>query len=148
MPLIKNVPENVIKFIVDKRNDKSVKNTYPMIAEMVKAEFGISMTQQNVHYHFKHNKDKGFIENSDKNDLPASQDNLANVKSNQVVNLPITEELSKEEINISSSVAKPKKIDFKALRQSRASQVEEGFDKKFGDNLSEEELSSLLGKAK
>lgn len=148
MAIVKNLPYEVIRFIVEKRSDTKVRNTYQKIADMVKAKFDIEMTLQNVEYHYKRNKHISLLDENENIEAPEKKNSLETVKSSQVVNLPVTEEESKEVINTSLNSAKPKKIDFKALRQAKVTEVDEGFDKKFGNNLSEQDLSSLLNKAK
>lgn len=145
MPEKNKLSQSAIRFIIQTRLDeKATNNSFAVIAELVKSKFGIDVTGEACRRQFNKNVKNPIFQNSDLK----QNDNLETVKSSQVVNLPVTEEESKEVINTSLNSAKPKKIDFKALRQAKVTEVDEGFDKKFGNNLSEEDLSSLLNKAK
>lgn len=143
MPLIVKMPENVISFIIQKRNDKLNKYGFQDIADLVNKEFGIDVTLQTIRYHYNKHKDKPEFQDN----VVLKHNSLDNVKSSQVVNPPVAENQSEEEVQTSSSVAKTSAFDFKAFRQKNAPTSSGGFNRKAGDNLTKEDIAKLMGKS-
>lgn len=134
--------QSAIKFIIQTRLDENVtNNSFAVIAELVKAKFDIDVTGEACRRQFNKNKENPIFQNQD-----FSQNNtVVEVKSSQVVNLPATEEESKEIVKTVSNEGNKPKIDFDSLLKRNQTKSNGAFDRKAGDNLSKEDLELLFG---
>lgn len=111
------VPVAAIRQIVQMRNDEYRNCSYKMIAEKIKDDFGVEVTQQAIGYLYRRNKDK-FTEMRDSESAEYSQKSV----TRDTVNKPT---------KLSKPVFKPKKkpaLDESAFEKDEAIDLKNLFE--------------------
>lgn len=148
-----NISKTVIKFILDKRNDVNTYYTFEEIKKMLKNEFNIDMSLQAVRYQYEKNKDNQIFLDTMFGSSASKEKTTQNATSKfdfKAIRARQQKNLADNSVNETSDQHEtPKKTaaDILARVMGQKNENANTFDKKAGDDLTNEEIAILFGKA-